>query len=69
MYVVGTPQAPIEDVTVEGVTIDANYWGQGGTGGGWQASAAAAGHPRGLRAEHVRRLLARISQLASAALV
>ena len=57
VYVAGTPQAPIEDVTVEGVTIDANFWGQGGTGGGWQASAAVAGHPRGLRAEHVRRLL------------
>ena len=57
VYVAGTPDRPIEDVSVTGLTIDANYWGQGGTGGSWQASAAVAGHPRGLQVNYARNVL------------
>ena len=57
VHVAGTQDKPIEDVSIKGLTIDANYWEQGGTGGGWQASAAVAGHPRGLQVNDARKVL------------
>jgi len=56
VHVKGTPQAPVENVIIEGVTIDANFWGQGATSS-WQESARKAGHPRGLKVIHARKVL------------
>ena len=52
----GTEEVPVEDVSVEGLTIDANYWGQGGTSSTSQ-SVKIAGIPRGIKVEHASKVL------------
>ena len=53
----GTKEAPIENISVVGLTIDANYWGQTGNTAAWQASAKIAGITRGIKVDHARNVL------------
>ena len=50
----GTPEAPIENVSVSGLKIDANYWGQIAGAGSWQTAAKVAGTTRGIMINHAR---------------
>jgi len=53
----GTPDDPVENVSVVGLTVDANYWGQTNDTSAWQASAKIAGTTRGVYVEHARHVL------------
>ena len=50
----GTRDDPVENISVAGLTIDANYWGQTGGTSTWQASARIAGVTRGVQVNHAR---------------
>jgi len=57
IHIAGNAEDPVEHVSIEGLVIDANYWGQIGDTVAWQQAAKIAGIPRGVRmdyAEHVR---------------
>ena len=49
-----TGNLPIENVSVSGLKIDANYWGQIAGAGSWQAAAKVAGTTRGIKINHAR---------------
>ncbi|MAE62703.1 MAG: hypothetical protein CMJ18_00400 [Phycisphaeraceae bacterium] len=53
----GTADDPAQNVSVAGLTIDANYWGQTNAEAAWQASAKIAGTTRGVYVEHARNVL------------
>jgi len=53
----GTKDGPIENVSVAGLTIDANYWGQADGTAAWQASAKIAGVTRGIQVGHAHKVL------------
>ncbi len=55
----GTPDAPITSVSVTGLTIDANYWGQTNNTASWQQSAKLAGIMRGIVVNHASHVLVR----------
>ena len=50
----GTADSPIEEVSVRGINIDANYWGQTNNTASWQQSAKLAGITRGIKVNHAR---------------
>lgn len=52
----GTKDDPVENVSVVGLTIDANYWGQTDGKSAWQASAKIAGVTRGIQVNHARKV-------------
>lgn len=52
----GRADAPIENVSIEGLAIDANYWAQTGNVASWQESARRAGTTRGVMVNHARRV-------------
>ena len=53
----GTRDDPVENISVVGLTIDANYWGQTDGTSAWQASARIAGVTRGVQVNHARNVL------------
>ena len=53
----GTKDDPIENISVAGLNIDANYWGQTDGTSAWQASAKIAGITRGVQINHARKVL------------
>ena len=53
----GKPDAPLRHVTVEGLTIDANYWGQTNNTASYQASIKIAGNTRGIKVDHAQHVL------------
>ena len=55
----GTPERPIEHVTLTGLAIDANYWGQMDNPSIWQKAAAQAGIIRGIKVNHARHVRVR----------
>jgi len=55
--IMGSPEIPVRNVTVQGLTIDANYWGQTGNLGSWQQSVKVAGNLRGIKVVHARNVL------------
>lgn len=50
----GTPDRPIENVSVRGLAIDANYWGQTNNTASYQGSVKLAGNTRGIMVNHAR---------------
>lgn len=54
VWIHGTPERPVENVRLDGLTIDANFWGQTGNLASWQASRKVAGITRGVMIEHAR---------------
>ncbi len=53
----GTAEKPIENISVAGLTIDANYWGQTDGTAAWQASAKIAGVTRGIQVGYAHKVL------------
>ena len=54
VWIHGTPERPVENVQLDGLSIDANFWGQTGNLGSWQGSSKVAGTTRGVKIEHAR---------------
>ncbi len=54
VWIRGTPKRPVKNVRLEGLVIDANFWGQTGNSAAWQASAKVAGITRAIQVEHAR---------------
>ena len=53
----GTKDDPVDNISVAGLTIDANYWGQTDGTAAWQASAKIAGVTRGIQVGHAHKVL------------
>lgn len=53
----GTKERPVKNVSVTGLTIDANFWNQAGNHSAWQQAAKIAGHPRGIKVEYAHNVL------------
>ena len=56
VWIHGTPERPVENVRLDGLSIDANYWGQTGNVSSWQGSRAVAGITRGIKIHHARHI-------------
>ncbi|MDP7743636.1 MAG: glycosyl hydrolase family 28-related protein, partial [Lentisphaeria bacterium] len=56
VWIHGTPERPVENVRLDGLSIDANYWGQTGNVASWQGSRAVAGITRGIKIHHARHI-------------
>lgn len=56
IWIHGTPDQPVDNIRVEGLTIDANFWGQTGNLSSWQAGAKVAGIIRAIQVEHAANL-------------
>lgn len=52
IWIHGKKERPIDNIRVEGLTIDANFWGQNENASSWQDSAKVAGIIRGIQVEH-----------------
>ena len=53
----GTSENPVKNISVKGLTIDANFWGQTNNTGAWQDASKLAGITRGIRVDHAKKVL------------
>ena len=66
IWIHGTAERPVKNIRVEGLTIDANFWGQTGNLSAWQASAKVVGIVRAIQVDHATHVkLERVALLRS----